>query len=179
MENTEITDRPGMAKYALTYGLLTGVLLIVIHLVFYLTGDIASKYIAYIYYAVILAAILIASKAWRDEVMGGYITYGQGLGFGTLTIFFASALVAVYIFIFYKFVDPGAMNDLLVAAEERMIEKNPSISDDDLDLALSITQRFMKPGFMAISSVLNYTFLGFVMSLITSIFMKKSNPEEL
>lgn len=179
MENNETIERPGMMKTALTYGLLIGVLMLVIHLVFYFAGAIASMYMAYIYYAVMLAGIVLATKAWRDEVMGGYISYGQALGFGTLTIFFASVLVGVYFFIFYKFVDPGALNDLLVAAEQKMIDKNPAITDEELDLALSISQRFMKPGFMALSSILNYTFLGFIMSLITSIFMKKNNPEEL
>lgn len=179
MENNETLARPGMTKTALTYGLLIGVLLIVIHLVFYFAGAMTSQYMAYVYYAVMLTGIILATKAWRDEVMGGYISYGQALGFGTLTIFFASALVGIYIFIFYKFVDPGALNELMAAAEQKMIEKNPSISDEELDLALTVSKKFMKPGIMAISSILNYTFLGFVMSLITSIFMKKTNPEEL
>jgi hypothetical protein len=179
MENNETTARPGMFKSALTYGLLIGILLIVIHLVFYFAGAMTSKYMAYLYYAVMLAAIILATKAWRDEVMGGYIRYGQALGFGTLTIFLAAAMVGIYIFIFYKFVDPGALNELMVGAEQQMIEKNPNITDEELDMALTVSQKFMKPGFLGITSIFNYTFLGFVMSLITSIFMKKTNPEVL
>jgi hypothetical protein len=179
MENIETTSSPGMAKTALTYGLLIGILLIVIQLVFYFAGIMTSKYSGWISYVVIMGGIFLATKAWRDEGKGGYITYGQALGFGTLTIFFASILVAIYIFLFYKFIDPAAMNLLYEAAEQKIIDKNPNITDAELDMALSISQRLMKPGFMAFSSILNYTFLGFVMSLITSIFIKKNNPEEL
>ncbi|MBW6498839.1 MAG: DUF4199 domain-containing protein [Bacteroidales bacterium] len=179
MENMEDTPRPGMAKTAITYGLLIGVLLIVIQLVFYFAGIMTSMYSAWISYAVILGGILLATKAYRDEVRGGFISYGQALGFGTLTIFFASILVGIYIFLFYKLIDPGAMNLLYEAAEQKMIDANPNITDEELDMALSISQRLMKPGFMTISTIFNYTFIGFVLSLITSIFMKKNNPEEL
>lgn len=70
------------------------------------------------------------------------------------------------------------MNLLYEAAEQKMIDANPNITDSELDMALSISQRLMKPGFMAFSTIFNYTFIGFVMSLITSIFMKKNNPEQ-
>ncbi len=178
METIENNSQPGMLKTALTYGMLIGILLIVIQLVFYFAGGLTSMYSAYISYAVLLGGIILATKAWRDEVRGGFISYGQALGFGTLTIFFASILVGIYIFLFYKFIDPAAMNLLYEAAEQKMIDKNPNITDAELDMALSISQRLMKPGFMTFSTIFNYTFLGFVMSLITSIFMKKKNPEE-
>ncbi len=179
MENMEDTPRPGMAKTAITYGLLIGVLLIVIQLVFYFAGIMTSMYSAWISYAVILGGIILATKAYRDEVRGGFISYGQALGFGTLTVLFTSVVVGVYIFIFYKFIDPGVINIFIEAAEEKMLDVNPNMTDAELDAALAISQRLMKPGFMAFSTIFNYTFIGFVMSLITSIFMKKNNPEEL
>jgi hypothetical protein len=178
MENTEMAQRPGMGKTALTYGLLIGILVVVTQLAFYFSGLLTSKYAGWISYVVILGGILLATKAFRDEVRGGFVSYGQTLGFGTLTIFFASILVGIYIFLFYKLIDPAAMSLLYEAAEQKIIDKNPNITDAELDMALSISQRLMKPGFMAFSTILNYTFLGFVMSLITSIFMKKNNPEE-
>lgn len=74
MENIETTERPGMAKTALTYGILIGILLIVIQLVFYFAGGLTSMYSAYVSYAVLLGGIILATKAWRDEVRGGYIS---------------------------------------------------------------------------------------------------------
>jgi len=177
MENTEMVQRPGMVKTALIYGLLIGVLLILIQLVFYLSGGLTNIQATYVSYAVMLGGIILATKARRNQDLGGYITYGQALGFGTLTIFFASLLLSIYIFIFYKFIDPGAIDLVIEAAENKMLDRNPNISDDELDMALSISRYLIKPGFMAISNIFNYTFLGFVMSLITSIFMKKENPD--
>ena len=178
MNNTEIlAPRPGMAKTALTYGLLIGILVIAISLVFYFSGNLASNFSAYISYAVLLGGIILATKAWRDEVKGGYISYGQALGFGTLTIFFAAVLTGIFFFVFYKLIDPAAINTLLEAAEDKMINQNPNITDEQLDMALALSKRLMTPFFLAISTIFSYTFIGFVLSLITSIFMKKKNPE--
>jgi hypothetical protein len=180
MNNTEMmAPRPSMAKTALTYGLLIGILIIAISLVFYFSGNLTSNFSAYISYAVILAGIILATKAWRDEVMGGYISYGQALGFGTLTIFFAAVLTGIYIFVFYKFIDPAAINTLLEAAEEKMISQNPNISDQELDMALGFSKRLMSPFFLSISTIFSYTFIGFVLSLLASIFMKKKDPDVL
>ena len=60
-----------------------------------------------------------------------------------------------------------------------MLEANPEISDQELDLALSMTTKFMQPHWMMIMSVLGGTFMGFLFSLIISIFVKKDNPNEI
>jgi len=63
--------------------------------------------------------------------------------------------------------------------EQAMLEANPEISDQELDLALSMTTKFMQPHWMMIMSVLGGTFMGFLFSLIISIFVKKDNPNEI
>ena len=63
--------------------------------------------------------------------------------------------------------------------EQAMLETNPEISDKELDLALSITTKFMQPHWMMIMGVLGGTFMGFLFSLIISFFVKKENPNEI
>jgi len=177
MENAVLNSQPNMVKTSITYGLLIGVLLILILFVFYLFGEITNVWASYVSYAVMFGGIILATRARRNEELGGFITYSQALGLGTLTIFFSSLAVGIYVYIFYAFIDPAAINLLIEAAEIAILESTPNISDEELDSALSISQAFMKPGIMAISTTASYTFLGFVMSLITSIFLKKKNPE--
>jgi len=59
------------------------------------------------------------------------------------------------------------------------LESNPEISDDELDLALEMTNKFVQPHWMLILGVLGGTFMGFIYSLIISIFVKKDNPNEI
>ena len=53
---------------------------------------------------------------------------------------------------------------------------NPEISDADLDMALSMTQKMLQPQWMITLSVLGGTFMGFFYSLIISFFVKKQDP---
>ena len=51
----------------------------------------------------------------------------------------------------------------------------PEISDENLDMALSMTQKMLQPQWMITLSVLGGTFMGFFYSLIISFFVKKED----
>ena len=70
------------------------------------------------------------------------------------------------------------MNEILQQAEQAILESNPEISDEELDLALEMTNKFVQPHWMLILGVLGGTFMGFIYSLIISIFVKKDNPKK-
>ncbi len=178
MENFETNIRPGVAKTALTYGFVIGLVLILIQVVFYFAGNITSPLGTVLSYAIMLGGVVVVVRSRRDQDLGGFIKYGQALGLGTLSIFIASLLLGVYVYIFYKFIDPAAINTIMVAAENKILDGNPNISDDELEMVLNLSRNLMSPGFLSFSILFNYTFLGFVMSLIVSIFMKKPPPEE-
>lgn len=174
MEHMEETKESGMFMPALQYGFLTAIALIALTLFIYFAGMITVKWTSWIGYGILLAGIMIATVAYRNEHRGGFINYGTALGFGTLTIFFASLITAIFTFIFYKFLAPDALAQVKAAAEVQILETNPNIGDQELDLAM----RFVSPVLMSITTVFSYTFLGFVISLITSAVLKKKDPME-
>ena len=57
-----------------------------------------------------------------------------------------------------------------------MLEAQPDISEEELDLALQMVNKFMQPHWMMIMGMLSGTFMGFLYSLIISIFVKKEDP---
>lgn len=130
MENAVLNSRPTMVKTSITYGLLIGVLLILILLIFYLLGEMTNVWATYVSYAVMFGGIILVTLARRNEELGGFITYSQALGLGTLTIFFSSLAVGIYVYIFYAFIDPAAINLLIEAAEIAILESTPNISDE-------------------------------------------------
>lgn len=175
MESTDTVKRTPMYKPAFSYGLLTAVGLIMLTLIIYMTGMIANQYLNYISYFIVIAGIYLGTKAFRDEFRGGFLDYSTALGFGTLMIFFASVITAVFVFVFYSYLAPDALEQLKVAAEVRILEANPNVSDQELDLAL----RFVSPTLMLVTSIFSYTFVGFLLSLITSAFLKKKDPLDI
>jgi len=177
MEETEFTPKTSLTQMALTNGLLTGFVLILISLVFYLLNDPTNQIATYISYAVIIAGIVWSTLAWRRDGLGGYITYGQAVGIGSYTILFTALISAVYMFVFMQFIDPGVKDIFIAQAEEQILTRTPDIPDEQLDAALALTERMFNPLILAISTLFTYGLLGVLFSLITSAFLKKKAPE--
>ena len=177
MEETEFTPKTSLTQMALTNGLLTGFVLILISLVFYLLNDPTNQIASWISYSVIIAGIAWSTIAWRKDGLGGYITYGQAVGIGSYTILFAAILSALYMFVFMQFIDPGIKDIFIAKAEEQILTRTPDITDEQLDAALAMTERMFNPVFLAISTFFTYALLGVLFSLITSAFLKKKDPD--
>lgn len=160
-------------KNAMNYGAVIGLILIIISVLFYMFSDSMSAVQTYIGYAVLIAGIVIGTKNYRDTVLGGYIDYGQCLGSGTLIAFFSAIIMAFYTYIFFTFIDASLIDILLEQIEEQMIENGSS--DEEIEIAMSYTSKFMTPFWMSIGSVFSYTFWGFVFSLIISFFIKRKD----
>ena len=79
-------------------------------------------------------------------------------------------------YIFVTFINPEYLENIIKIAEQEILNSDPEISDEDLDLALSMTQKMLQPQWMSTLSVLGGTFMGFFYSLIISFFMKKDDP---
>ena len=85
---------------------------------------------------------------------------------GTSVVFFASVILAFYTFIFVTFINPEYLENILKVAEQEILNSDPEISDENLDMALSMTQKMLQPQWMITLSVLGGTFMGFFLSLI-------------
>lgn len=179
MENENEIKQPGMGKVAFQYGLLLALALILLSLVFYLAGDATNKWAGYLSYPIIVVFLVYGIIKFRNDINNGAISYGKALGLGTLISLFAGIIYAVYSFVFYQFIGPEVIDEILIKAEETIIMQNPNISTSELDMALSFTRSFTNPIMLSIGSIFSYTFIGFIFSLIIAIFLKKKPVEEL
>ena len=165
----------------MNYGAVLGLCLILIALLFWALGiDEQQSVIPSILNNVVIIGFLVyAISYYRDNLNNGFISYGKSLKLGTSVAFFSSVIMALYTFIYITYLNPDMLANILNMTEQAMLEANPEISDQELDLALSITTKFMQPHWMMLMSVLGGTFMGFLYSLIISIFLKKENPNEI
>ena len=129
----------------------------------------------YLNFVLIIAGLTVGILNYRNQINGGFISYGKSLGSGVLIGLFASIIVAIYTVIFMKFIDPGMIDEMLKKAEEQMLERNPSMSEENIEAALKYTKMFMNPVLMSIMSIFGSTFMSFIASLIISIFTKKND----
>jgi len=174
-QNIEVKKKVSVARNAVNYGVILGIVLIIADLLFYMFDVSRDSIFRYLNFALIIAGLIIGILNYRNNINGGYITYGQSLVSGVLIGLFASVIVSIYTIIFFKFIDPCMIDELLKKAEESILERNPNMTDDQVEIAMSYTRKFMNPYIMAITGILWSTFMSFIASLIISIFTKKKD----
>ena len=164
-------------KFAMNYGAYLGLALIFISFIVYILGLEEQKSIipSLLNNFLMIGAIVYSVTIYRDNFNNGFISYGQSLKLGTSVVFFASVILAFYTFIFVTFINPEYLENILKVAEQEILNSDPEISDENLDMALSMTQKMLQPQWMITLSVLGGTFMGFFYSLIISFFVKKED----
>ena len=159
-------------KHSMNYGLIVGFAFIIIAVILYLfdlTNPTISQFVNFL---IILVGIVIGTKSYRDNTLGGVISYSKALGAGTLIIFFSSIILAFYTYLFFTVIDPDAVEKIFELSEEKMIEKG--MPDEQIEIAIEMTRKFTTPLLISVMIIFSITFWGFVFSLITSIFLKKA-----
>ena len=162
-------------RTAMVYGLYLALVLTLFSVILYVSGLILNTKVGYISLVLMVVGIVLAQKYYRDKELNGTISYGQALGFGVAVMLFSGIITALYTIVLYTYVDPGLIQQAKTIQEEAMLQKG--MSQDQIDATLSITSKFMTPGWMSIFGLLGSVISGTIVSLISSIFIKKV-PDE-
>ncbi|NJN27787.1 MAG: DUF4199 domain-containing protein [Cyclobacteriaceae bacterium] len=168
-------DRITVSQAGLKYGLILGLVFIVYGmLIQFLNLDMqTTNYFNYVVYLFLIIAIVLGHKAYK-EGGDGFMSIGQGLGIGMLITLVSAILSAIFSFIYLKFID----DSMLTKAMDFQIEQWEAngMSDEQIEQMSSMTAKFMTPAMAAGMSILVMLLAGFIISLIVSLFTKKSNP---
>lgn len=178
METIETPPKPGMGRNAFTHGMITAALLILFSLLTYALDMMQNRALGFVTFILLVGGMYYGTKTYRDRYLNGFISYGKAFT-STFTIaLIASVVLAVYIFLFYKFFDPDMVQVIREEAEQEMLRRDPEISDQELEMALSWTQRFTTPGWMAVFGFITNAVVSIILALIISVFLKKEDPAQ-
>lgn len=164
-------------KSSITYGVYLGILLILMSVVYYVTGNTFASSAQWVSYALMIGGVVFAQLGYK-KVLGGTMTYGQALGVGVLTMLFASIISSIYTYLLYSVIDPSLQEQMRIFTEEKIIQQG-NVPDEQLDMAIEVATKFQKPALMAIFGVLGGTFIGLIISLITAIFTQKKPTDDI
>lgn len=181
MESNLENSSPGMFKPALNYALIISVVMIIVGLIFYLAGHPTANIKVYLEYAIIIAGLSYAAIVFRNEYSGGFITYGQSLGFIVVTGLITGVILGIWTYIYLGILAPEVMEiireETIENAYAAAYRFNPNISDAEIDAMIDIQLRLQRPGFLAFMNLIGYTFQALIFGLIISIFIKRKNPD--
>ena len=162
------------SQIGLRYGLITGLVLIVYSLILNMTGMVGNQALGWINYLIILVGIVMAHNAFKKGG-DGFMSYGQGLGIGTILSLVGGIMSGVFAFIYMKFIDSSLLQTINDEAMEKMQEKG--MNEDQIDQAMKVTSKFMTPTAILLLAIVGSVIIGFIISLIVSAITKKNNPE--
>ena len=173
MENFQDTkQQPSKLKSALNYGAVLGLVLMIISLFSYVLELYSSSWISWLSTIILVLGIVWGIKRYRDEELGGYISYGQGVGYGTLVGLFAGIIIAFVSYIYLGFFDDGFIQYTL-SEQEKALYNNSGVSAEEAEKVLSSMRVFTSPSVIAVSSLFGQVFFALIISLIAMIFLKK------
>jgi len=160
-------------KVAMTYGAMYGLVSSIIYLIFYFAGaDIDNKGPQLIGYFILIATIYIGITNHRNNDLGGFISYSRSLGTGVLIGLFGGIITGFFTVLMFTVIDPELAQKIVEKAQQDMVEKG-NMSEEQISMAVSWTQKFMNPLMLFLFSILGSIFMAFIFSLIVSIFTKK------
>ena len=168
-------------KFGMNYGAVLGLILILIALLSWVLGVEEQESIvpSIINNIVIIGFLYYSILQFRDKINNGFISYSESLKLGTTVAFFSSVIMAFYTFIYISYLNPDMLANIMYMTEQAVLESNPEISEEELDLALEMTGNFTQPHWLMIMGVLSGTFMGFFYSAIISFFVKNNDPNKI
>ncbi len=160
-------------------GLIIGGISVLFSMLTYLTGvNVFNFAFLGINFLVSLALMILPviwfGRQYRDKFKGGYMSYGQALMFGIMSILTASVIVAVYHIIFNSLVSSDYMLEMADNFMTKMSEM-PGMTDEILDKTYNdILKQINASAYKkAIQAFTSFALMGGVMSLISAAFIKK------
>lgn len=170
----EENESPSIKSIAMKWGAINGLLAIALLVIIDIAGMTGNQVVGWIGYVVFLVIVVLAHKQYKSEG-DGFMSYGQGLGIGTLTMVVSSVISSVFFFIYVSFIS----SDFIEAIKEKSIMdmEEKGMSDAEIDQAMGFSEAFMSPGAMTIMGFIGAIFIGFIIALLVSIFTKNQRPE--
>lgn len=176
-EETMLHQSPGetTTSIAIRYGLIVGIISIIYSLILNITDlSITNQSLSYISFIIIIVGIVLAHKHYKRE-NNGFMSYGQGLGIGSLLSAIVGLLSGVFAYIYMTFVDEDFMSKMQDVQTAKLEQQG--LSDEQIEQAIQMTEKFTGPVTIFLSAVLGTLFIGFLLSLVISAFTKNSKPE--
>ena len=172
MEATPTTTTP--ASVGVRYGLLTG-LITAIFSFFVNVMHLEQSPLRFLNIAVLIGGIVLAQRFYRASA-GGFLSFGEGVGIGTVLSAIAGVIGAVFTWVYVSFVDTDMMTRIMDKARADM-EARGGVSDEQIDQAMSLTAKFVTAPVLAISVILVTVIFGLLAALVVSAVLKNPRPD--
>jgi hypothetical protein len=169
--NANTRENKTNLKPIMTYGAILGLGLVALYFIAYLSGLYFSKLIGWVAQIAFFGGLYHSIKTYRDKFLDGYIKYGQSVKIGLLVCVFAGFLIGIYQHVLMAS-DAELFEESIIQQEEMFLKMG--FSEEMVELQAERLREGTTPFQSALSGALGFGFIGLLVSLIMSIFLKKT-----
>ncbi|MDQ1769543.1 DUF4199 family protein [Labilibaculum sp. A4] len=162
-----------LLRHTFLFGALVGGALILAAFVVYLK-DLSVNFdpnLRSINLFLIVSGIFFGVKKYRDDELGGAISYGKALATGVLIIGFASMFYSIFIYVLTSFFDTAIIKEAIIFLEKGLHEMG--YQQKDIDLLMGIYKN-ITPGLFAFGQWFSKALSGLLFSLILAFFFRQN-----
>ncbi len=173
------------SKSALQYGALFGILMVLEFVLVYVmdvdpitnptTGIIINTF-NYLIFPV--SIITIGCVNFKKNLNNGFVSFGECLKIGVTICLIAGLISGVFSAVF-NMIFPEFVEDIMKKTRQVMLKQNPTMTSAQVEMAISMTKKFMSPAIVIPATIAMYSFIGLIYSLIIGAFVKNDNPQSL
>jgi hypothetical protein len=166
-------EEPSVARVAIKYGLIFGIISSIYGILLYVFQLETNKFLPYLSWILLIVGIIQGIMDYRTQNQG-FVSYGQGLSIGSLTGAIIG-LISGILSTFYLTLIDGTPLQRIADMTRESLEKE-GLDDQAIENALEMTQKFQSPGLLFVFGVLATTLFGFLFSLVISAALQKKRP---
>lgn len=166
-------EEPSVARVALKYGLITAVASIVFNTILIIAEQNQNQALTSLGLIILIVGMVYAMREFKSG-NDGFMSYGQGLGIGTLLSAISGLLGSAFITFYSQFIDTTYTQKILDKSRADMEQRG--IGDAQIDAGMEFTEKMMSPGIMFAVTIFFAILFGFIISLIVSAIMRRNRP---
>jgi hypothetical protein len=169
----EAVQPPSIAKLAMKYGLINGVLAFVLFLIIAMAGVKQGWLTTAISIAILVVLMVLAHRDFK-KTHESMMTYGQGVGSGTLLSVIGTVVASILVFVYIRFINTGYPAAVLKMQRAALEERG--LSGAQLDQSMAMVGAMVSPVGIVVTSLVSGVVVGFIVALIVSAFTKARDP---
>ena len=173
-------QKASVKKIALPYGAVLGLITILLSVIVYVMGLTYEQpwWQGALGFVAMIICILIGIKTFKKD-NAGFLSLGEALKVGLAISLIAAIFGVIFNLIFMTVIEPDFIPNMLAATEDNMLEENSNMTQEQIDMAMGITETMMSPAIISAMAIIMTLFFGFIISLITGLVMKVNRPAHI
>lgn len=170
------------AKSGLQLGILFGVIMVLEFVVSYIIGIeklIGSSFgivINLLNYLILPCLFIFLGCTNYKKMNGGFVSFSECLKIG-VSITVVAALIYAIFNLFFNLIFPEFASQILAVTKSEILKKNPNMTAEQIDMAISMTKKFMSQYIVFPVTIAMYAFFGLLYSLLVGAIVKKDSNQ--